>query len=324
LLLVEREILVVFIINLIWIDSETNNAFRVNIVFICRLLLDNSFVIVLYLPFPFSLTKYSAIFAEVKGCFGIVDLVGDAHAPSDRNASEADLTLNLNSALKKAEAALTEAVIFGAISAPSKFEIRMNLTTSWKELSLKEVDLMKVLCPCTTIWNTLHKSFLFRMDTSIKWKMGYVVMLCSNVNATNSCRIDAPIIGTWSCKENSIAGSSFGTGRCFAGLSFVGPFENSFVTDATTILNVAEDLSLKEMALLFETDATTNWNEGVDLSHLIWVVEVMGLHTNDAKMLHETFVMKVTGSRANNAEGLHKTFFVEVTDSNSVWEWTQQ
>ena len=41
------------------------------IVFICRLLLDDSIAIVLYISFPFSLTKYSAIFAEVKGYFGI-------------------------------------------------------------------------------------------------------------------------------------------------------------------------------------------------------------------------------------------------------------
>ncbi len=57
---------------------------------------------------------------------------------------------------------------------------------------------------------------------------------------------------------------------------------------------------------------------------MIWIVEVMGLHTNDAKVLHETFVVKVMGSRSNNAKVPHKTFFVEVTDSNPVWEWTQQ
>jgi hypothetical protein len=67
-------------------------------------------------------------------------------------------------------------------------------------------------------------------------------------------------------KELSIAGLSFGTGHCFAGLSIVGPFENSFVTDATTNLNVEEDLSLKDNALLFETDATTNLNVAEDLS----------------------------------------------------------
>ena len=83
-------------------------------------------------------------------------------------------------------------------------------------------------------------------------------MLHSNVN----------VIGTWSYKELSIAGSSFETGRCFAGLSFVGPFENLFVTDTTTNLNVAEDLSLKDKALLFETDATTNLNVAEDLSRL--------------------------------------------------------
>jgi hypothetical protein len=78
-------------------------------------------------------------------------------APSECNASEADLTINLNSTLKKVDAALTEAVIVRANCAPSEFEIRMNVTTNWKELSLKEVDSMKVLCPCATIRNTLHK-----------------------------------------------------------------------------------------------------------------------------------------------------------------------
>jgi hypothetical protein len=37
------------------------------------MLLGKGFAIVLYLPFPFSLTKYSATFAEVKGYFGIVE-----------------------------------------------------------------------------------------------------------------------------------------------------------------------------------------------------------------------------------------------------------
>jgi hypothetical protein len=61
---------------------------------------------------------------------------------------------------------------------------------------------------------------------------------------------------------------SFETERCFAGLSFVGPFENLFVTGATTYLNVEEDLSLKDKALLFETGATTNLNVAEDLSRL--------------------------------------------------------
>jgi hypothetical protein len=49
-------------------------------------------------------------------------------APSERNASEADLTIKLNLMLKKVDAALTEAVIIGANCAPSEFEIRTNLT----------------------------------------------------------------------------------------------------------------------------------------------------------------------------------------------------
>jgi hypothetical protein len=53
-------------------------------------------------------------------------------------------------------------------------------------------------------------------------------------------------------------------------------------------------------------------------AELICFVEVMGSHTNNTKVLHETFVVKVTGSRANNAKVLHETFSVEVTDSNPV------
>jgi hypothetical protein len=41
------------------------------------------------------------------------------------------------------------------------------------------------------------------------------------------------------------------------------------VTDATTNLNVEEDLSLKDKALLFETDAATSLNVAEDLSQLI-------------------------------------------------------
>ena len=60
------------------------------------------------------------------------------------------------------------------------------------------------------------------------------------------------------------------------------------MTDATTNLNVEEDLSLKDNALLFEMDARTNLIVAEDLSRLIWFVEVTGSHTNNAKVLHET------------------------------------
>jgi hypothetical protein len=56
---------------------------------------------------------------------------------------------------------------FGAARAPSDFNIDINSTTNWKELSLKEFDLTKVLCPFTTIWNTLHELFSLGTDTSI-------------------------------------------------------------------------------------------------------------------------------------------------------------
>jgi hypothetical protein len=85
---------------------------------------------------------------------------------SKHDASEDDLTINLNLTLKKVKPALAEAVV-GANCAPLEFEIRMNLTTNWKELLLKEVDSMKVLCLCPTIWNALHESFLLGTDTPI-------------------------------------------------------------------------------------------------------------------------------------------------------------
>ncbi len=67
------------------------------------------------------------------GPWGSIDeIVGTVQAPLERNASEADLTINLNLTLKKVEAALTETVIFGANRAPSEFEIRIDLTTNWK------------------------------------------------------------------------------------------------------------------------------------------------------------------------------------------------
>ena len=173
--------------------------------------------------------------------------------------------------------------------ATSKFEIRVNLTTTWKVLLLKEINSMKVFCQCTIIWNTLHKSFLLGMDTSFNWKMGCILMLCSNVNATINCQIDSTIIGTWSCKELSIAGSWFGTGRCFAGLSFVGPFENSFVRDVTTNWNVEEGMSLKDKALF------------------VLVLSV------DACI----------SAMAFNAAFAELICFSEVLESHSVWEWTQ-
>ena len=61
------------------------------------------------------------------------------------------------------------------------------------------------------------------------------------------------------------------TGRCskYARLPFVDPFKSSFVTEATTNLSMAEDLSTKDKAYFFETDATTNLNVVEDSFHLI-------------------------------------------------------
>ena len=47
---------------------------------------------------------------------------------------------------------------------------------------------MKVLCPCTTIWNTLHKYFLSGMDTSINWKSGNALMF--HLNPTINWKMD--------------------------------------------------------------------------------------------------------------------------------------
>jgi hypothetical protein len=269
-----------------------------------------------------------------------------ACAPSE-NEIKMDMTL------KRVEAALMEAIInldvwrvFGANRSPSEFVKKMYLTINHQSLlhemfrmystpsqygfknrltinwtSTIEVEAMD---GNVNVPKAMHEPFLLGTDILINWKIGCVSMLRLNVNATINCQIDAIIIGTWSCKELSIAGLSFRTGRCFAGLSIVGPFENSFVMDATTNLNMEEDLSLKDKALLFEMDAATNLNVAEDLSQLIWFVEVAHSHTNDAKVLHKTYVMKVMGSHVNNAKRLHETFFVEVTDSNPVWEQTQQ
>jgi hypothetical protein len=43
--------------------------------------------------FPFSLTKYSAIFTEVKGYFGIIEIVFDACAPAEYGI-EIESTIN--------------------------------------------------------------------------------------------------------------------------------------------------------------------------------------------------------------------------------------
>ena len=134
--------------------------------------------------------------------------------------------------------------------------------------------------------------------------MGWILMLRSNVNATIYCEIEALIIGTWSCKEHSIAGSSFRTGHCFVGLPIVTSFENSFVMDATTNLNVEEDLSSNNKALLFKTDATTKHESGSRcvLIDLIWFVEVPGSRTNDANVLHEVLFCKGDGFTCHQCE----------------------
>ncbi len=142
--------------------------------------------------------------------------------------------------------------MFQIYSTPSQYWFKNRLTIKWKSTIEVEATDGNVNIP-----KAMHKSFLLGKDISINWKIGCILMLRSNVNTTINCQIYAIIIGMWGCKELSMAGSSFGTGRCIAGLSIVAPLENSFVTDAATNLNVEEDLSLKDKALLFETDAAT-------------------------------------------------------------------
>ena len=80
---------------------------------------------------------------------------------------------------------------------------------------------------------------------------------------------------------------------------------------------VLSDSNFKNLfALLYLASATNPEAQLASIDPAF--VEVTGLHTNDAKVLHETFVVKVTGSRVNNAKTLHETVFVEVTDSNPV------
>jgi hypothetical protein len=64
------------------------------------------------------------------------EIVGTVQAPSECNSSEADLTINLNSTLKKVDAALTEAVIVGANCAPSEFESTINLLSLLHEIAV--------------------------------------------------------------------------------------------------------------------------------------------------------------------------------------------
>ncbi len=62
----------------------------------------------------------------------IDEIVGTVQAPSERNTSGADLTINLNLMLKKVNAALTEAVVVGANCAPSEPNKKMFLTINWE------------------------------------------------------------------------------------------------------------------------------------------------------------------------------------------------
>ncbi len=116
------------------------------------------------------------------------------------------------------------------------------------------------------------------------------------------------IIGMQSCKEFSIAGSSFGTGRCFAGLSFVWSLESSFLTDATTNQYVEEGLSLKSKAYVKDLiDLPPKGKASFDL-----------VLTADACIPVAAFAelfVEVTGSNANDAnpKAWRETFFVDDT-----------
>ena len=93
--------------------------------------------------------------------------------------------------------------------------------------------------------------YLIATDSTTNWKMDIIVP---------SKKVGAADTPTGSCSKR-------------ARLPFVDPFKSSFVTDATTNLSMAEDLSSKDKAQLFGTDATTNLNVAEDSSRLICFVE---------------------------------------------------
>ena len=260
---------------------------------------------------------------------------GANHSPSEF-VDKMYLTINLQSLLHE---------MFWMYSTPSRYGFKNRLTINWK-LTI-EVEAMdgnvNVLKAMHEAWSLLtHANLKMQL---VSWEMGTCpeIVFDNQVSIKNCCGflwctcLDPTI--NW--KVNGILLLILSRLKVLNGL-----FEMAFdfqSTDATTNWIVEEGLLPKDKALLFKTNATTNWNVGVDLSRLIWFFEVTSSDTNDATVLHETLVVIVTvsrtnnlktlheafvdeetGSHANNAKTLHKTFLDEVTDSNPVWEWTKQ
>ncbi len=125
------------------------------------------------------------------------------------------------------------------------------------------------------------------------------------------------IIGMQSCKEISIAGLSFGTGRCFAGLSFVWPLKSSLLTDATTNQFVEEGLSPKNE--VYSKDLFNLLPKGKALFELVLTADAC----TSIAAFAELFV-RVTGSNANDAnpKAWHETFIVEDPGTFTERGWT--
>ncbi len=96
----------------------------VRIIWSCSSLLDDGIAIVLYLPF--SLTKYSEIFAEVKGYFGIlyptISIDKGAHAPSK-------IRIGMNSITKSLLGFVDKESWAWCVHAPAEFGIRKKYST---------------------------------------------------------------------------------------------------------------------------------------------------------------------------------------------------
>ena len=137
--------------GIVWFTWTPPHFVRIEI--ICRSLLDNDTAIVLY-----SLTKYSAIFAEVKGYFGITE-------PDNQLGPMSWFFLKSNNQLECLESGWSKLCSL-------RNQYRYWLDNQLERAIIERGDSMIVLCLCATIWNTLHESFSLGTDTSINWKMG--------------------------------------------------------------------------------------------------------------------------------------------------------
>ncbi len=111
---------------------------------------------------PFSLTKYFEIFGLV-----FINQPAKMIVIEMGRSSLSKVVCGLEVGILSWSSLISIRECLEANCAPTEIKIDIILTTNWKEPSLKEVDLMKVSCPCANFWNTLHESFSSRTDTSI-------------------------------------------------------------------------------------------------------------------------------------------------------------